>query len=213
MALGAAVAGLFVWAACGDDDSGAPAFVIEPDAGNDQAAPLRDATVVVDDNDAADDDVKQPVKVRGPYDAGPEDIQTLDGGDGGIPCVANGELEIEENDTQATANPLNPPSSRCGIARMRDPLDAGPDADASDAAPVAESDFMTFLISKEASNIYVQYHGDGVQVLVTAGDGGMVDISQPGAVLPFKRNVPYYVEVKSKTGKPELWRVSMFEDK
>lgn len=160
--------------------------------------------------------------MHGPYDAGPEDFQTFDGGDidGGIPCVAGGELEVESNDSEETANPLNPPASRCGVARMRsgEPADAGPDADAGDAEAadaglVPESDFMTFFISKEARDIYVQYHGDGVQVLVKAGDGGAQDITQPGVVLPFARNTPYYVEVRSKTGKPEVWRVSMFEDK
>lgn len=225
LALGAAFAGLFVWGACGDDDvSVSPTPEGKDAATKDTSPPRGDATIIIDE-DAPDEDVKKPPKVHGPYDAGAEDFQRFDGGDidGGIPCVQGGELEIEGNDTPETANPLNPPSSRCGVARMRPagPVDAGADADAGDAGDaeavdaglVPESDFMTFFISKEATDIYVQYHGDGVQVLVTAGDGGTQDITQPGVTLPFKRNVPYYVEVRSKTGKPETWRVSMFEDK
>lgn len=221
---GVGLAALFGWAACGDDDAVTPTGP-GTDAGTDHATPLRDASVIIDD-DAPDEDAAKPVKVHGPYDAGIEDFQTFDGGDidGGIPCVAGGELEIEGNDTDPTANLINPPSSRCGVARVRpaDPLDAGADADAgdadasaadADAGLVAETDVMTFTISKAATDIYVQYRGDGVEVLVEAGDGGAQDITKPGVVLPFKRNVPYYVRVRSRTGKNELWRVSVFEDR
>jgi hypothetical protein len=209
--MGVMLSGLFVWAACGDDDD---AIVAAPPEANDAAVDHRllDATVVIDD-DAPDPDAAKPPKVHGPYDAGPENAQLFDGGDvdGGIPCVAGGELEIEGNDTHETANAMNPPQSRCGVARVFADADAG---DAGDAAPAVtpEPDVMTFTISPSATDIYVQYHGDGVQVLVQAGDGGVQDITLPNVTLPFKRDTPYYVEVRSKTGKDELWRVSVFED-
>lgn len=222
--MGLAVLGLFVSAACGDDDTPFSSTGTTTDAGPDHNAPLRDATIIIDD-DAPDEDAKKPVTPRGPYDAGPENFQIFDGGDidGGIPCVQGGELEIEGNDTKGTANPIDPPSSRCGVARVRanEPADAGPDADAGDAGDATtdagftvESDFMTFTLSKEARDFYVQYYGDNVLVTVQMGDdGGVLDITKPGVTLPFKHNTPYFIEVKSKTGKNELWRVSVFEDK
>lgn len=214
--VGIALAGLFVWAACGDDGAVTPTAA---DAAVDHTAPLRDATTIIDDVDSSELDATKPPKP--PYvppDLGAENAQILDAGDGGIPCVADGVLEVESNDTAETANPINPPVSRCGIARVLESIaDAGEDADAGDAsdadagAPTLDHDFMTFQVSPAAKNIYVQYHGEGVTVLVTVGDAGVREISKPDASLPFRRNEPYVIEVFSKTGKPELWRVSVIE--
>jgi hypothetical protein len=211
---GTLVAGLFAWAACGDDDS---VITTSPDAGNEAAvdSAARDATEVLDDaNSPPIDPDTGPKHQLSSRDAGPEN-QILDAGDvdGGVPCTADGELEVEPNDTKQTANPMNPPSTRCGYIRAFQ-NDGGYDAGAAgDGGWIAETDFMTFQISEAASNIYIQYHGDGVRVLVQAGDdGGVQDISQPGVTLPFKRHVPYFIQVVSKDGTPQLWRVSYFED-
>ncbi|MBX3229982.1 MAG: hypothetical protein KIT84_25890 [Labilithrix sp.] len=235
------MASVFVWAACGDDDGAGAASVV--DAGSDVAldtAP-RDATGPNDPTDApfVHDSGIRPI---GDRDAGPEDAIVFDVGGTSIPCVANGQLEVEPNDTKATANTLT--GSRCGIVRIvaapppdtadagtDDAGDAGPDdagdtadadaVDASDAdagAPdadadagvVSESDFLTFRISSTATRFEIQYHG-AVQLFVSVGDAAPLNLATT-PTLPFRRDQPYFIEVRSADGEPHPWRVTLFED-
>lgn len=186
-----AVAAVGVWAACGGSES---QDVIAHDAGSDtgrveepkeEEEPDDDERVDRDPEDAAAD---APV-----YDAGEPDLR--DGGDieGGIPCVVGGELEEEPNDDRATANVLNP--TRCGVVRVVN--DAG------------ESDFLTFELSDASTSYYLQYAGN-VHVFLETDGSAPADISQGGSI-PLRRGQPYYVEVKSKDGKQQVWRVSLFQ--
>lgn len=228
MFLSSIVAGLFVWAACGDDDN--TVTTPDSDAGHDATADVaedRAPTQVIAD-DSGPDDAGKVIKVQGPHDAGPESI-VLDGGDvdGGIPCTADGIIEVEPNDTMDTANVMPPlseghPSTICGYLQALPIADAGADAgdagddagDAGDAGDPIENDWLTFNITPGAFDYFVQYQADGVQILVQAGaDGGVQDITaSPPPTLPFHPSLPYFIRVRSKDGLPHVWRVTLFED-
>ncbi|MBX3207976.1 MAG: hypothetical protein KF764_23215 [Labilithrix sp.] len=184
-----------VWAACGGSDD---QDVVQTDAGTDTGAGERDSGGEVDAGNPRDTGPADTGTDAKLYDAGAPNI--LDGGEdfeGGIPCVVGGELEEEPNDTREEANPLRP--TRCGVIRT-DIVDGG------------ESDFVTFTIADASTkSFFVQYAGN-VKVLVETDGSAPVDITQPGVSIPLRRDQPYYVEVKSKDGKQQFWRVSLFEE-
>ncbi|MBN9165462.1 MAG: hypothetical protein BGO98_47730 [Myxococcales bacterium 68-20] len=186
-----AVAAAGVWA-CGGSDT---QDVVATDAGTDTGAVEKDSGG------------EEEKKDSGPHDAGPADTgvklydagepNVLDAGEefeGGIPCVVGGELEEEPNDTHEEANNLNP--TRCGVIKV---VDGG-----------AESDFLTFTLGDASTGFYVQYAGN-VNVLVETDGSAPIDITQGSPTLPFRRDQPYYVEVKSKDKKQQVWRVTLFQ--
>jgi hypothetical protein len=161
-------------------------------------------------------------KESGPiYDAGP--VVTLDGGDlyeGGVPCVLGGELEEEPNDDTANANTLNPNpllpeagkaqsrSTRCGVMFLvgADGGDAG-----NDSGLVPELEYLTFQLQSTTKSFFVQYGGNVVLKVEVEGHPP-VTIPSPDASIPFVKNKPYYIQVKSADGKSQKWRVTLFED-
>jgi hypothetical protein len=191
-----------VWIACGGSDS--QDVTTTPDAGKDTGAPDKDTGPVDDDSGGPEDsgpkDTGADVKV---YDAGPPIY--LDGGDidGGVLCVVGGELEQEDNNTAATANPINygavpGKASRCGVIKI-------------DAQDAGESDFLKFELADAATKFYLQYAGD-VHVIVETDGSAPVDITQDSSELAFRKGQPYLVEVKSKDGKQQVWRVTLFQE-
>mgnify|MGYP001435494772 CR=1 FL=1 len=189
-----AVAAAGVWAACGGSDG---QDVVQTDAGSDTGGGDGDSGSGQEDSGGPQDsgpkdsgaDVKQ-------YDAGKPII--LDGGDieGGIPCVEGGELEEEPNDTPP-GNLLT--VTRCGVIKIDEVLDAG------------EKDLLTFTLGDASSTFYLQYAGN-VKVMVETDGSAPVDITQGSPVLPFQKGQPYFVEVTSKDGKQQVWRVTKFEE-
>ncbi|HVH45379.1 MAG TPA: hypothetical protein VM925_23660 [Labilithrix sp.] len=187
-----AVAAAGVWIAC----SGSNDQPITKDAGSDTSRP--DVTVEPerdsgDEKDSGAADARPDVKI---YDAGQPNV--LDSGDvdGGIPCVVGGELEEEPNDDGGLANELKP--TRCGVTLVN-AVDAG------------ESDFLKFELADASTEFFVQYAGN-VQVLVETDGSAPVDITQGSPKVAFKKGQPYFVEVKSKDGKPQVWRVTLFQE-
>lgn len=187
-----AVAAVGVWAACGGSDS-QPA--LDTDAGNFDAA-RPDTSVAVD---SAPPDTGITTQEAGPaYDAGAPNL--IDGGaefEGGIPCVVGGDPEVEPNDDRSTANDLHP--TRCGAVLVTDGgLDGG------------ESDFLSFTLGDASTNFFLQYAGQ-VKVKVETDGQAPVDITAPDASLILKKGQPYFVEVRSATGKSQVWRVTLFQ--
>ena len=186
-----AVAAAGVWACGGSDGQD----VVQTDAGSDTGANNQDSGSQTDTGapDTGPKDSGADVKI---YDAGQPII--LDGGDieGGIPCVVGGALEEEPNDTTQLANDLNP--TRCGVIKI-DALDAG------------EKDYLTFTLGDASTNFFLQYAGN-VKVLVETDGSAPIDITQGSPTLPFKKGQPYFVEVTSKDGKQQVWRVTKFEE-
>jgi hypothetical protein len=161
-------------------------------------------------------------KEAGPiYDAGAPIV--LDGGDlyeGGIPCVVGGELEEEPNDDVASANPLNanPPLPEAGKAQSRATrcgamflVDADGGDAGNDSGLVAELEYLTFQLQPTTKSFYVQYGGNVVLKVEVEGHAP-VTIPSADASIPFVKNKPYYVQVKSADGKSQKWRVTLFED-
>ena len=189
-----AVAAAGVWACGGSDGQD----VVQTDAGSDTGGGNnQDSGSNGNDSggnqDSGPKDSGADVKI---YDAGQPNV--LDSGDveGGIPCVVGGALEEEPNDTTQLANELNP--TRCGVIKI-DALDAG------------EKDFLTFTLGDASTNFFLQYAGN-VKVLVETDGSAPIDITQGSPVLPFKKGQPYSVEVTSKDGKQQVWRVTKFEE-
>ncbi|MDB4933368.1 MAG: hypothetical protein JWP87_340 [Labilithrix sp.] len=189
----ASVAALGVWVACGGSDD---QEVLDSDAGAETSTVDRAPPV-----DAAPPDANKDTGVQetGPiYDAGVPNL--IDGGnefEGGIPCVVGGDPELEPNDDRLLANELKP--TRCGAVLVSDGgLDGG------------ESDFLTFTLADASTNFFIQYAGD-VRVKVETDGQAPVDITEPDASLVTKKNQPYFVEVRSKTGKSQVWRVTLFQ--
>jgi hypothetical protein len=194
--------------ACGSSDSTSGGET--PDASE---ASLPDTSVP---DTSTDSGVKDTGADTGPvYDAGAPII--LDGGDlyeGGVPCVVGGQLELEPNDTEATATPLDPdaasPRSMCGVIFV-DP-DAGADAGDAGDGGLAETDFLSFQLKQGTQTFYVQYAGD-INVDVEIDGSAPITISGTTVpTLPFVRDQPYFVKVTSKDGKRQVWRVSVFEN-
>jgi hypothetical protein len=192
-----AVCAVGVWAACGGSDD---QDIVQTDSGVDTGnggGP--------DGNDAPPDtgrprdsgpaDAVADVKV---YDAGAPNV--LDGGDieGGIPCVVGGALELESNDSRELAIELAP--TRCGVVRV-----------GVDGGDGGESDFLTFTLADASASFYVQYAGN-VKVLIETDGAAPVDITEGSPVLAFRKGQPYFVEVKSKDGKQQVWRVTLFQE-
>jgi hypothetical protein len=194
-----AVSAAGIWIACGGSDS----HVTPNDAGKDSGGG--------GDKDSGSGEIDSGPKDSGPkdsggggpvYDAGEPNV--LDAGDGGIACVVGGELEEEPNDTELTANMINFPDAampvhgtRCGIVRV-DALDAG------------ENDFLKFQLADASTRFYVQYAGN-VHVVVETDGSAPIDVTEPDASVAFKKGQPYYVQVTSKDGKQQVWRVSVFQ--
>jgi hypothetical protein len=187
-----AVTAAGVWAACGGSDS---QDVVSTDAGSDTGGEV-DSGGSSDSGgqrDTGPADTGAGAKI---YDAGPPNV--LDSGDveGGIPCVVGGELEEEPNDDRDTANEMKP--TRCGVIKIN-------------AQDAGESDFLTFALGDASTSFFVQYAGN-VSVLVETDGSAPVDITQGSPTLPFRKGQPYVVEVKSKDGKQQVWRVTLFEE-
>jgi hypothetical protein len=188
-----AVASVAVWAACSGSDE---QDVVQVDSGTDTGSDDKDSAVTDSGGqpDTGPRDTGTPdVKV---YDAGQPNVLDSGDGDGGIPCVVGGELEEESNDDRLTANTLSP--TRCGVVKIND-LDAG------------ESDFLTFTLGDASTQFYLQYAGN-VNVLVETDGSAPIDITQGAPKLPFRKGQPYFVEVKSKDNKRQVWRVTLFEE-
>lgn len=203
-----------VWTACGGTEVG----LTEEDAGVDTEVP--DTGPPKDEPDAAAPDSGSDAgKTADPYDAGPPMKY-----DGAPLCVVGGEVEEEPNDTREEADTLRP--TRCGIAHVfggasdagddaGDADDAGDDEDAGDAGPEKvgpESDFLTFELGEDAKKFYVQYAGDVSVIIETEGQPPIDIAKNPSATLRFAKGQPYYIEVRSATGKSEPWRVTLFEE-
>ena len=188
-----AVAAAVVWAACGGSDN---QDIVQTDAGSDSGI---DRDSGSGDKDSGRQD-SGPADTRAPdvkiYDAGEPNVFDSGDVDGGIPCVVGGELEEEPNDGENTANVLKP--TRCGVTLVN-ALDAG------------ESDFLKFELADASSNFYLQYAGN-VHVLVETDGSAPVDITQGNPTLAFRKGQPYFVEVKSKDGKQQVWRVTLFQE-
>lgn len=201
----AASSALAAWlAACSGSDDAEP-LDPTPDASLPEASAPDTSTP---DTSAPDTGPKD----SGPqYDAGPPTV--LDGGDlyeGGVPCVVGGQLEEEPNDDTTTANTLAP--TRCGVVFPLDP-DAGADAaaDAGDAG-ATESDFLTFTLKPTTTSFFLQFSGN-ITMTVSVEGKQPVTISQTQSpAVPFVKDKPYYVEVKSANGKRQAWRVTLFEN-
>lgn len=187
-----AIAALGVWAACSSSDDGGG-------SGADAGGPETSLVDTFKPVDAAPKDAGVVTQEAGPiYDAGIPNV--IDGGaefEGGIPCVVGGDPELEPNDDGTTANELKP--TRCGAVLV---TDGGPDG--------GESDFLTFTLADASTNFFLQYAGN-VSVNVETDGQAPVDITAPDASLVLKKAQPYYVEVRSKTGKSQVWRVTLFQ--
>ena len=153
--------------------------------------------------DVQNDVVLDVVKDTGPiYDAGPANV--LEAGpeyEGGIPCVVGGVLEVEPNDTKATANTLAP--TVCGALLVS--ADAGADGG-------IESDFLTFTLPSTATNFYIQFSGDISMKVDVEGNPSVTITPTMAATIPFVKEKPYYIEVRSLTNKRVNWRVTVFQN-
>jgi hypothetical protein len=188
------IAAVGVWAACGGSDD---QEVLDSDAGVEaggfDTAPPVDAALDTNKDTGVTTMEAGPI-----YDAGVPNV--IDGGaefEGGIPCVVGGEAELEPNDDRLLANELNP--TRCGAVLVSDGgLDGG------------ESDFLKFTLADASTSFFVQYAGE-VTVKVETDGSAPVDVTSPDASLTLKKGQPYFVEVRSKTGKSQVWRVTLFQ--
>ena len=190
----ATLAAVGVWVACGGSDN--QDVQIGTDGGGDTGI---DSSPAVDAAPDTNQDTGVTTMEAGPiYDAGVPNV--IDGGaefEGGIPCVVGGEAEVEPNDDRSTANELRP--TRCGAVLVSDGgLDGG------------ESDFLRFTLGDASTSFFLQYAGQ-VHVNVETDGSAPVDITQPDASLTLKHNQPYFVEVRSATGKSQVWRVTLFQ--
>lgn len=190
------LAAVGLWIACGGSDDQGVQMGVGSDGGDAStidSSPAMDAAT--DTNQDTGTTTQDAGKV---YDAGEPNV--IDGGaefEGGIPCVVGGEAEMEPNDDRITANELRP--TRCGAVLVSDGgLDGG------------ESDFLTFTLADASTSFFVQYAGQ-VHVNVETDGQAPVDVTAPDASLVLKHNQPYFVEVRSKTGKSQVWRVTLFQ--
>lgn len=190
-----AVAAVAVWSACGGSDD---PEVPDSDAGTGGDTGRADTSSNVDADGKRDTGTDAAQEAGTIYDAGVPNL--IDGGDefeGGIPCVVGGDPEVEPNDDVLTANELAP--TRCGAVLVTDGgLDGG------------ESDFLTFTLADASTSFFLQYAGQ-VKVKVETDGQAPVDISAPDASLALRKGQPYFVEVRSATGKNQVWRVTLFQ--
>jgi hypothetical protein len=183
-------------AACGGSDS--QDVVSAPDAAPEVGFDTSKPDVQVADTST---DV---VKDTGPiYDAGP--ANTLEAGpeygEAGIPCVAGGKLEEEPNNDKDAANTVDP--TRCGAILLT--------ADGGLGSPgTAESDFLTFELKSTTKTFFIQFSGD-ISMKIDV-DGQSVTVSPTmSPPIPFVKDKPYYIEIRSLNGKRANWRVTIFE--
>lgn len=207
--------------ACGGSDDNQD--VISADAGSETSLP---DTSVPDTSGPEDTGAHD----TGGGDAGPQYDAglpaTIDGGplyEGGVKCVAGGQVEEEPNDNEQTANELRyggadggictaPGCSRCGvIGELLPDVDAAVGLDAGAIDP----EYVKFVLAQTAKSYFIQYQGD-VKLTVYindpdgGADGGVYEV--PGATsLPFVRDAQYYVKVESANGGKTDWRVTLFE--
>lgn len=212
--------------ACGDDDSNAD--LTTPDSGIPETSAPDTSKPDTGGNDSGGSDAKADTGPQ--YDAGPSVILEAGlGYDGGIKCVAGGQIEQEVNDTPDAANQLRttpdagclgfkggvqqgPGCSVCGVIFDSDP-DAGPDA-GDGGLGGTELEVVTFQIHQGTSKFYIQYDGNVQLVVTVEGDANKYVIGggAPPVTLPYTTGKNYYVEVHSLTGAETPWRVTLFED-
>ena len=186
---------LAAWiAACGGSDE--QDVIATPDAAP-EAAPDTSKPDVQTDTSVVDS-----AKDAGPvYDAGPPTV--LEAGpeyEGGVPCVLGGTLEEESNDDKDAANTIDP--TRCGAILLT--------ADGGTDAGVAESDFLTFALKPATKNFYIQFAGD-ITLTITVDNQTVIFTPTSQPPVPFVRDKPYFIQVKSVDGKKQNWRVTIFE--
>lgn len=202
-----ALAALGLWVACGGSDD---PIVPIPDAGRDSGGNLNRDTGGPDDeededsgNEQRDTGTEDTGNTEPEYDAGKPIVLDAGDVDGGIACVEGGELEFEPNNEKplvaATADSgkhtLRP--TRCGIIRA--------------IADAGESDWLTFTLGDASTSFYVQYAGNVTVHVETDGQAPADITAQPPPNLKFVKDQPYYVQVRSKDGKQQSWRVTLFE--
>ncbi len=197
----AAIGAIGVWVACGGSDD---QDVVQSDAGSDTGSSQQDTGTSNNDSGGQKDTGTPDTSPPKGYcdlndcDAGAPNLIESGTIDGGIACVVGGEGEEEPNDTALLANEMKP--TRCGVIIA----DGGPDA--------GEDDYFKFTLNDASTSFYVQYAGK-VHVYVQADGSAPVDITQPGANLPFVYNQPYFVKVRTADDKQQVYRVTLFETK
>ena len=159
-------------------DSGA----VAPDPGADSGSstPPTDASAPATDADTPSEDAG-PVVI---LDAGPDH-------EGGIACVAGGTLEIEPNDTAATATTLN--GTVCG-----------------EISPGTASDFLKFTLKVATTSFKVTYKGN---ITITFRVDGQTVTWANGSFppVPFVRGMEYSLELKAADSKYQPYRVTLTE--
>lgn len=186
------------FAACGgsDDDGG---LTETPDSGPETS--LLDTAPPKVDSGPGDSGTPDTGPV---YDAGPPTV--LDGGplyEGGVPCVVGGQVEEEPNDDHATANPLSPSPTRCGVIFV--------DVDGGDAG-IPEVDYVTFQLKDASTNFYLQFGGNVKLDVAVDGSAPVTLSATQSGTLPFVKGQPYFVKVYSADSKRTNWRVTLFEN-
>jgi len=198
----AAASAIATWIACSSDPT--PAIdAADATTGNDSGATPDTGGGPVDSGGGGDAS-QEAGRV---YDAGAPNV--LDAGDlyeGGIPCVVGGVLEDEPNDTPDAANPVDP--TRCGAVLATASSDAG----AGDGGGATESDFLTFTLKPATKNFYIQFAGNISLKVDVEGQPSVTITPTSAPPVAFVRDKPYLVEVRSLTGKPTTWRVTVFQD-
>lgn len=183
------------------------------------AAPEATVDTGVQDTSRPDTGPADAARDTGPqYDAGPP--ITLDSG---IPCVQGGIEEMEPNDDKNSANAFDnnadagPSASVCGVvsegATAVDGGDAGDDGGDAGGVVGSTSDFLTFQLQATTRSFYLQFSGDITMTVEVEGNAPVVISPTSSPALPFVKDKPYYIEVKSRTGRETNWRVSLFETK
>lgn len=200
-----AVGGIGAWVACGGSDN---QDVTQSDAGRDTGGPPEEEEPIVQP-EPEDSGVDATPTGR---DAGAPTILYPDGGDfaeAGIECFSGGVLEIEPNDTRATATefPVGVDEGKvlrrvlCGYIKGSDGgFDAG------------ESDWLKFQISDASTGFYIEYHGN-LKVSVETDGQAPVDITNPDASLIRRYGQPYLVDVRSASGETRQWKIVVYEER
>ena len=214
-------------AACGDDDGGGATTTTPDSSVPDTNKPDNS----VPDTSTADTGPKDAASEARVYNAG--DATVLEAGpeyEGGIACVAGGQIEEEVNDDTANANALRagdasclgflnnaqvgPGCSRCGVIFDSD-LDAGKDA-GDGGLGGTELEVVSFKLAPVAgakNNFFIQYAGDVTLVVTVEGSATEYVISSTSApTLPYTTDKTYFVTVKSNTGAVTPWRVTLYEN-
>lgn len=193
-------AALAFWVACSDDDTDANIVNPNVDSGVDTDLP----DVVTTQPDVVTTPPSGPDRDGGTLtvlDAGP-------GVDGGIPCYAGGELEVEPNDLLAQANEL--PEGAISASVLKRVLCGFTNNDGG-AVDAGDYESLRFTLGDASTDFFVRFEGN-VTVTIETDGAAPVDISQPGVVLPRQYNQPYFIRVNAKDGKTQKWKIVLFED-